>query len=151
VDAVERAARQTPSGSVPEPSPVTTGVVTRLSVAGTHGIGQWLLMDEGDIERVERNRMTNEAREQRTAERTARREAKQRTREEVIRRTREERRRKRERELEQLRAEAAVRREKVRAKTEEARRKQRMHWWREWRYRLGTMPPVMMLKRGLRR
>jgi hypothetical protein len=151
VDAVERAARQQRSASVPELSPVAAGVVMRLSVAGTHGLGQWLLMDEGDIERVERNRTTDEAREQRALERTTRREAKQRAREELIRRTKEDRRRKRERELEKLRAEAAARREQARAKIEQARRKQRMHWWREWRYRLGTMPPVMMLKRGLKR
>ena len=151
VDAVERAARHKRSASVPALSPVAAGVVMRLSIAGTHGLGQWLLMDESDIERVERNRTTDEAREQRAAERTARREAKQRVREELIRRTKEDRRRKRERELEKLRAEAAVRREHARAKIEQARRKQRMHWWREWRYRLGTMPPVMMLKRGLKR
>jgi hypothetical protein len=151
VDTVERVARQERSASVPGPSPVASGVVTRLSVAGTHGLGQWLLMDDGDIERVERNRTTEEARAQRSAERTARREAKQRAREDVIRRTAEDLRRKRELQLERLRAEAALRREKVHADVERARRKQRMHWWREWRYRLGTMPPVMLLKRGLKR
>jgi hypothetical protein len=151
VDAVERAARQSRSGSVPAPSPVASGVVTRLSIAGTHGLGQWLLMDEGDVERVERNRTTEEAREQRTAERTARREAKQRAGEEVIRRTEERRQRKRDLQLERARAKAAIREERMQADDERERRKRRLHRWRQWRYRLGTMPPVLMLKRGLRR
>jgi len=151
VDAVERAARQKPSGSVPALSPVASGVVMRLSTAGTHGLGQWLLMDEGDIERVERDRTTEAAREQRTAERTARQEAKQRKREEVIRRTEEHRQRKRERQLERVRAKAALREEQIQTDDEHERRKRRLHRWRQWRYRLGTMPPVLMLKRGLRR
>jgi len=151
VDAVERAARQKRSQSVPALSPVASGVVMRLSIAGTHGLGQWLLMDEGDIERAERNRTTDEAREQRTAERTARREAKQRTREEVIRRTEEERRRKRDLQLERVHAKSALREERMEADEERQRRKRRLHRWRQWRYRLGTMPPVLMLKRGLRR
>jgi hypothetical protein len=37
------------------------------------------------------------------------------------------------------------------ADEEQERRKRRLHRWRQWRYRLGTMPPVLMLKRGLRR
>jgi len=151
VDAVERAARKKSSGSVPALSPVASGVVMRLSTAGTHGLGQWLLMDEGDIERVERDRTTEAAREQRTAERTARQEAKQRKREEVIRRTEEHRQRKRERQLERVRAKAALREEQIQTDDEHERRKRRLHRWRQWRYRLGTMPPVLMLKRGLRR
>jgi hypothetical protein len=151
VDAVERVAREERFVSVPVPSPAASAVVTRLSIAGTHGLGHWLLMDEGDIERVERNRTTEEAREQRTVERIARREAKQRAREEVLRRTEEDRRRKRELQLERTRAKAAVREEQVGADEEQERRKRRLHRWRQWRYRLGTMPPVLMLKRGLRR
>ena len=151
VDAVERAARQTRSGRAPASSPVASSVVARLSIAGTHGLGQWLLMDEGDIERVERNRTTEEARDQRTAERTARRDAKQRAREEVIRRTEEHRQRKRELQLERVRAKAALRDQRIQTDEERERRKQRLHRWRRWRYRLGTMPPVLMLKRGLRR
>jgi len=151
VDAVERAARQKQSANVPARSRVTSGVVARLSLAGTHGLGRWLLMDEGDIERVERNRTTEEAREQRSADRIARREAKQRAREEVIRRTDEHRQRKRELQLERARAKAARRDERIHVDEERERRKRRLHRWRQWRYRLGTMPPVLMLKRGLRR
>jgi len=150
-DAVEHVARQERSASVPESSPVVSAVVTRLSIAGTHGLGRWLLMDEGDIERVERNRTTEEAREQRTAERTARREAKQRAREDVIRRTEEDRRRKRELQLERGRTKAALREARIEADEDQERRKRRLRRWRQWRYRLGTMPPVLMLKRGLRR
>ena len=151
VDAVERVARQARSASVPAPSTMASAAVLRLSLAGTHGLGQWLLMDEGDIERVERSRTTAEAREQRVAEGTARREAKQRAREDVIRRTEEDRRRKRELQLERARAKAALREQQAEADEERERRKRRLHRWREWRYRLGTMPPVMMLKRGFRR
>jgi hypothetical protein len=151
VDAVERVARQERSASRPEPSPIASAVVMRLSLAGTHGLGQWLLMDEGDIERAERHRTTAEVREQRTAEGTARREAKQRAREAVIRRTEEDRRRKRELQLERARAKAALRERQLEVDEERERRKRRLHRWREWRYRLGTMPSVMMLKRGFRR
>jgi hypothetical protein len=151
VDAVERVARQKRPGSVPALSLVASGVLTRLSIAGTHGLGQWLLMDDADIERVERNRTTEEARAQRTAERMARRQAKQRAREEVIRRTEEDRERKRHLQLERAHAKAALRDEQKRADEDRERRKQRLHRWRHWRYRLGTMPPVLMLKRGLKR
>ena len=151
VDAVERVGRQARSARVPAPSGVASAAVTRLSLAGTHGFGQWLLMDEGDIQRVERNRTTTEAREQRAAEATARREAKQRAREEVIRRTEDDRRRKRELQLERARAKSALREQQVEVDEERQRRKRRLHRWREWRYRLGTMPSVMMLKRSFRR
>jgi hypothetical protein len=136
---------------VPASSSVASAVVRRLSIAGTHGLGQWLLMDHGDIERVERNRTTEEAREQRTAERSARRAAKQRAREDVIRRSEEDRQRKRERQLERARAKAALRDARMEADEERERRKRRLHRWRQWRYRLGTMAPMLMLKRGLRR
>jgi hypothetical protein len=151
VDAVERAARQERLASVPAASSVASGVALRLSIAGTHGLGQWLLMDEGDIERIERNRTTEMVRERRTAERTARQEAKQRARAEVIRQAEEHRERKRELQLERVRAKAALRDERIQADEERDRRKRRLHRWRQWRYRLGTMPPVLMLKRGLRR
>ena len=151
VDAVERVARQERLASVPAVSPVASAMALRLSIAGTHGLGQWLLMDEGDIERLERNRTTEMAREQRTAERTARHEAKALAREEVLRRTEQHRERKRERQLERVRAKAALRDERSQADEERDRRKRRLHRWRQWRYRLGTMPPVLMLKRGLRR
>jgi hypothetical protein len=151
VDAVERAARQQRTANVPARSLVASTVVTRLSIAGTHGLGQWLLMDAGDIERVERNRTTEETREQRSADRAARREAKQRAREEVIRRTDEHRQRKRELQLERARAKAALREERIQVDAERERRKRRLRRWRQWRYRLGTMSPVLMLKRGLRR
>jgi len=151
VDAVERAARQTRSRSVPAASPVASGLVMRLSTAGTHGLGQWLLMDDADIERVARNRTTEQARDQRTAERAGRREAKQQAREQLIRRSEEHRQRKRELQLERVRAKAVLRDERIQADEERDRRKRRLHRWRQWRYRLGTMPPVLMLKRGLRR
>ena len=151
VDAVERVARQDRTESTPAPSAAAAAMVMRMSLAGTHGLGQWLLMDEGDIERVERNRTTTEAREQRAAEAAARREAKQRAREDLIRQSEDDRRRKRELQLERVRAKAAHREQQTEADEEQERRKRRLHRWRQWRYRLGTMPPVLMLKRGLRR
>ena len=151
VDAVERAGRQLRRVNVPSFSALSARMVSRLSIAATHGLGRWLLMDEGDIERVERQRTTEEARQQRAADRTARREAKQHAREELIRQTEEHRQRKREQEFERARAKVALQAERMRADEERERRKQRHHRWRQWRYRLGTMPPVLMLKRGLRR
>jgi len=151
VDAVEGAARQPRRVSAPAPAPVAASMVTRLSIAATHGLGRWLLMDEGDVERVEPNRTTEGARQQRAAERAARRQAKQHAREELIRSTEEHRQRKREQQLERARAKVALRAERTRAAEEQERRKQRHHRWRRWRYRLGTMPPVLVLKRGLRR
>jgi hypothetical protein len=151
VDAVERVAAQERSASVLATAPAASALVTRLSLAGTRGVGQWLLMDEGDIERVERNRTTADAREQRAAEAAARRDAKQRAREDAILRSEEDRRRKRELQLQRVRAKAALRDQRLEADEEQERRKRRLHRWRQWRYRLGTMPPVLMLKRGLRR
>jgi hypothetical protein len=69
----------------------------------------------------------------------------------VIRRTGEHRQRKHELQLERVRAKAALREEQMQTGEERERRKQRLHRWRQWRYRLGTMPPVLMLKRGLKR
>jgi hypothetical protein len=151
VDAIERVARHPRRVDMPALSPVSVGIVRRLSIAGTYGLGRWLLMHEGDVERVERNRTTDDARQQRAAERAARREAKLRAREELVRQAEAHRQRKHERQLERVRAKAALREERLRADEERERRKQRHHRWRQWRYRLGTMPPVLMLKRGLRR
>ena len=151
VEAVERIARQPRHATGRAQSSLATRVVARLSVAGAHGVGRWLLMDEADIERAQRHRTTEEARQQRAADRAARREAKQRAREELIRRTQEDRRRKRELQLERERAGAARREERLHVDGERAHRKERMHRWRQWRYRLGTMPPVLILKRGLKR
>ena len=150
-DAVERVGRR----GRREPSPVSaslaTRIVTRLSVAGTDGIGHWLLMDANDIERVERNKLTDEARRQRQAERVAYYDAKQRAREEVIRQTAERRRQKEELQLQRQRAKAAEEAEHTRAEEQRGARKRRLHRWRQWRYRLGTIGPILILKRGLRR
>ena len=150
-DAVERVARAGRRVPSPTTSALSTRLVARLSAAGTHGLGEWLLMDEGDIERVERNRETDETRQQRAAARAAFRESKVRAREEAIRESVEERRVKQERQLERQRTKAAVREERVRVDELQERRKERLHRWRQWRYRLGTMGPIMLLKRGLRR
>jgi hypothetical protein len=151
VEAVERIARQPRHATVPAQSSLATQMIARLSVAGAHGVGRWLLMDEADIERAQRNRTTEEARQQRATDRAARREAKQRAREELIRRTEDDRRRKHDLQLERERAGAARREERLRVDHEREHRKERMHRWRQWRYRLGTMPPVLILKRGLKR
>ena len=126
-------------------------MVTRLSVAGTDGIGNWLLMDANDIERVERNKHTDEARRQRQAAHEAYRDAKQRAREEVIRQTAERRRQKETLQLERQRAKAAEEAESARAEEQRGARKRRLRRWRQWRYRLGTIGPILILKRGLRR
>lgn len=150
-DAIEHVARQQRRKPLPSAVPLSTRMVTRLSVAGTHGFGQWLLMDAGDNERVERERVTDEGRQRRAAERAARHEHKQRTREEVIRQAVQERLRKQQLVLERERARGAAREERQRGEQERERRKRRVHRWRQWRYRLGTMAPLMILKRGLRR
>jgi hypothetical protein len=150
-DAIEHAARQHRRESLPSAMPPSTRMVARLSVAGTHGFGRWLLMDAGDSERIERERATDEGRRRRAAERTARHERKQRAREEVIRRAEQERLRKATLVVERERSKVAAREAQLRAEEERERRKRRVHWWRRWRYRLGTMAPVMILKRGLRR
>jgi len=148
VERVARAGRRVPSTIS---ASLSTQLVARLSLAGTHGVGRWLLMDEGDVERAERNRETIETKEQRMAARAAYRASKAQAREDAIRRAAEQRRIKQEQQLERERAKAAMRDERLRHDEMEERRKQRQHRWRQWRYRLGTMAPVMMLKRGLRR
>src|SRR5581483_1825228 len=68
VERVARAGRRVPSTIS---ASLSTQLVARLSLAGTHGVGRWLLMDEGDVERAERNRETIETKEQRMAARAA--------------------------------------------------------------------------------
>lgn len=150
-DAVEAVARQHARAPRSSPMPLSTRMLARLSVAGTHGFGQWLLMDAGDTERVERDRATDEVRRLRAAERAARRDQKQRTREEVIRAAELERVRKEQLVVERERARAAAREERLRTEEDRDRRKRRVRRWRQWRYRLGTLAPLMLLKRGLRR
>ena len=150
-DAIERVARDATREPMAAAVPLSTRIVTRLSVAATHGLGAWLLMDAGDIERVERNRTTDEERRRRSARRAAWYSHKQQAREHVICRTKAERERKRRLVLEREQVKVAAREERLRAAEECERRKRRIQRWREWRYRLGTMPAVMILKRGLRR
>jgi hypothetical protein len=129
----------------------STRLVTRLSAAANGGIGEWLLMDAGDIERLQRDRATEEGRRRRAAERAARLERKQQAHQEALHQAEHERLRKRELVLERERARAAARDERLRADEERDRRKQRLHRWRQWRYRLGTAAPLMILKRGFKR
>jgi hypothetical protein len=150
-DAVERVARAGRREPLPARMPLSTRMVVRLSVAATEGLGEWLLMDAGDIERVKRDRATDEGRRRRAAERASRRERKQRAREEVIWQAEQERLRKDALVRERERGKVAAREAQLRADEERERRKRRVHRWRRWRYRLGTMAPVMILKRGLRR
>jgi hypothetical protein len=150
-DAIERVGRVPRPTPAEQRAPLSTRLLARLSVSGTQGLGQWLLMDAGDIEKVERNRTTDEARRQRLAAHEAWRERKDREREAVIRRTEAERERKRQRIAERERAKAGVLQQQRHEDEERDRRKRRVHRWRHWRYRLGTMTPVMLLKRGLRR
>jgi hypothetical protein len=150
-DAVERLSRAVRGERRPLPVPLSTRLVAHVSAAARSGIGAWLLMDAADVERVQRDRATDQGRRQRAAERAARLERKQRAHEEAVRQAEHERLRKRERVLERERAKAAARDERLRADEERDRRKRRVHRWRRWRYRLGTTAPLMILKRGLRR
>jgi hypothetical protein len=150
-DALERTARRLGRRPALQRTSISTRIVARVSVAANHGIGRWLLMDAGDIEKAQRDRATDEARRQRAATQDAWRARKQRERDAHLRRTEEERERKRLRLLERERAKVAARDEQQRLDEEQARRKRRVQRWRQWRYRLGTMTPVTILKRGLRR
>ncbi len=150
-DAVEQVARRGRRAPLPVSLSLATRMATRLSLAGTHGLGRWLLMDEGDIEKVERDRETSETKEQRAAARAAFRAAKAHAREEAIRLASEQRRVKREQQQERQRAKTALRDERAQLDELQERRKRRQHRWRQWRYRLGTLTPLMLLKRGLRR
>ena len=123
----------------------------RLSVAGTRGVGEWLMMDESDIERVERNRETDEARQQRLADNAARRAAEDRAREDLLRRTEEERLRKQQAQLAKQRSREERQLAAQRAQEQRTVRKRRAHQWRQWRYRLGTEGPLAMIKRSLHR
>jgi hypothetical protein len=151
VDAIEQAARRGRRAPSPGSWSLATRMATRLSLAGTHGLGRWLLMDEGDVKKVERDRETDQTKEQRVAARAAFRAAKVHAREEAVRLASEQRRVKREQQLERQRAKTALREARVHLDELQERRKRRQRRWRQWRYRLGTMGPVMILKRGLRR
>ena len=150
LEAVARRGRRAPIAAQAHPS-LGTRVVERLSVAGTRGVGEWLMMDESDIERVERNRETDEARQQRLADNAARRAAEDRAREDLLRRTEEERLRKQQAQLAKQRSREE--RQLAAQRTQEQRtvRKRRAHQWRQWRYRLGTEGPLAMIKRSLHR
>jgi hypothetical protein len=152
-DAVERVARRGRSAPVAAlgRSILGTRIVERLCVAGTRGVGEWLMMDESDIERAERNRVTNDTREQRLAGHAARREVEQRAREDVLRRTEEERERKQEAQLARRRVKEEQRLAAQHEGERRAHRKRRSHQWRQWRYRLGTEGPMAMLRRSLQR
>jgi hypothetical protein len=150
LEALAHNGRKPADGLFANPS-LATRVVGRLSVAGTHGAGRWLLMDAFDIEKAERDKTTDVTRQRRLAERAARREAEQRAREEVLRRTAEQRRRKAEALLARQRARIDERLARQRLDEQREAQKGRAHRWRRWRYRLGTARPIASLKRGLRR
>lgn len=130
---------------------LTKRLVARMALAGTHGVGQWLLMDTFDVAKAARDVETARAQQRRLAMRTVRRAVEEGEREALLRRTREER----DRKAEQLRARERTQEEarlaRQRESTHEAVRKARARQWRHWRYRLGTNRPVTTLKRGLRR
>ena len=152
-EALERLARRgrhAPVAAHARPS-LGARVVERLSVAGTRGVGEWLMMDESDIERVERDRMTSDARQQRLADHAARKEAEDRARVEVLRRTEEERLRKQQVQSARQRIKEEQRIAAQRDDEQRGVRKRRAHQWRRWRYRLGTEGPLAMIKRSLHR
>ena len=130
VDAVERLAqsgRRAPDAQLTRPS-VLRGVVRRLAIAGTSGIGAWLLMDSFDEERASSEREREQQKRAVLGERAARWEAERRQRDE------------------KLRLKQAQREAKARQQTKKERKQQ----WRRWRYALGTSGPVARLKGGLR-
>jgi hypothetical protein len=130
VDAVEelaRSGRRAPDALVASPSP-SSGVVTRLAIAGSRGPGAWLLMDSFDEQRAvserEREREKRAILDARAARWEAEREARD----------------------EKMRLKQAQRDEKARQQS----RKERIHQWRRWRHALSTNGPVAWLKGGLK-
>jgi len=130
VDAVERLAqggRRPLDAELTRPS-FLQGVVRRLAIAGTRGIGAWLLMDSFDEQRASSEREREQQKRAVLGERAARWEAERRQRDE------------------KLRLKQAQRETKARQQTKKERKQQ----WRRWRYALGTSGPVARLKGGLR-
>ena len=117
---------------VPDPAfvaaPQRHSLAGRLAIAGTHGLGRWLLMDEQDYERQASEHEREEEKHAILSDRAARREAEQRERDA------------------RLRAKA----EQREAKAKERARRERDQQWRRWRYSVGTSAPVMRVKNGLR-
>jgi hypothetical protein len=130
VEAVEelaRRGRRAPDARLTRSSPLRS-VVGRLAIAGTSGVGAWLLMDSFDEQRAVSEREREQLKQAVLDERAARWEAERRERDEMLRRRQEQR----------------------EAKARLQARKQRKQQWRRWRYALGTSGPVARLKVGLR-
>lgn len=123
-------------GAEPSPSPdpafaadpARPSLAGRLAVAGTRGVGRWLLMDDQDYERMASEHERVEEKQAILSDRAARREAEQREREA------------------RLRAKA----EQREAKARERARRERDQQWRRWRYVVGTSAPVVRVKNSLR-
>jgi len=133
VEALAREGRHAPDAQLTRPSrpsrpSLLGGVVTRLAIAGTRGIGAWLLMDSFDEQRAAGEREREQQKRAVLDERAARWEAERRERDE------------------KLRLKQAQRDAKARLQT----RKERKQQWRRWRYALGTSGPVARLKGGLK-
>jgi hypothetical protein len=109
-------------------SPVLRSVVRRLAIAGTRGIGAWLLMDSFDQQRASSERERDQQKRVVLDERAARWAAERRERDE------------------KLRLKQTQRDTKARQQTKKERKQQ----WRRWRYALGTSGPVARLKGSLR-
>ncbi len=120
--------------------------MTRLAVAGTRGLGAWLLMDSVDDERAVTERARDEQKRAVLSERAARWDAERRERDEKLRLTQLEREEKQ-----------RLRRAKEWRKTREEwwrqtrrRAKQTIHLARTWRYALATSKPLARLKNGVK-
>jgi len=130
VDAVEelaRTGRRAPDPRLTRPSPLR-GIVARLAIAGSTGLGAWLLIDSVDEQRAASEREREQQKRAVLDERAARWEEERRERDEKLRRKQ------------------AQRDAKARLQTKKERKQQ----WRRWRYALGTSGPVARLKGGFR-
>jgi hypothetical protein len=103
-------------------------VVTRLAIAGSRGLGAWLLMDSVDTQRAVSERGREQEKQAVLDERAARWEAERRARDE------------------KMRVKQAQRDEKARQQT----RKERMRQWRRLRHALTASGPLAWLKGGLK-
>ncbi len=122
-----RSGRRDPDPLLTRPSPIRA-IVGRLAVAGTSGIGAWLLMDSFDEQRAMSEREREQQKRAVLDERAARWEAERRERDEKLRRKQ------------------AQRDAKTRIQTKREHKQQ----WRRWRYALGTSGAVARLKGGLK-
>ena len=127
VEQLAQSGRRAPDAQLTRSSALR-GVVTRLTIAGTSGIGAWLLMDSFDEQRAASERERDRQKRAVLDERAARWEAERRERDE------------------KLRLKQAQRDTKARQQTKKERKQQ----WRRWRYALGTSGPVARLKGSLR-